>query len=81
MGRHRDAERHLRRALELEGLMDARPFRARTLAALSRVWRTRDPGRAKEVAGEAITLAGSLGAAGIVAEVAATVGPAGGATA
>jgi tetratricopeptide (TPR) repeat protein len=77
LGRHQDAERHLRRALALEKRMGARPFTARTLAGLSRAWRAQDPVRASKAARQAITLAGSLGAAGIAAEVAATVERAG----
>jgi tetratricopeptide (TPR) repeat protein len=77
LGRHDDAEGHLHRALELEKGMGARPFAARTLAGLSRVWRTRDPERASEAAVEATALAESLEAAGIVAEVAATLRPEG----
>jgi tetratricopeptide (TPR) repeat protein len=74
LGRDADAERHLRQALDLEARMGARPFTARTLAALSQVWRARDPGRSSQAAGQAVALAGSLGATGIVDEVQAIIG-------
>jgi transcriptional regulator with XRE-family HTH domain/tetratricopeptide (TPR) repeat protein len=69
MGDADGAERHLRRALAVEEEMGARPFTARTLAALSRVLRSSDPGSAAKAADEALALAREIGAAGVLAEV------------
>ena len=69
LGRHDEAERRLRNALQIEQRMGARPFAARTMAELARVLRTTSPSEAATVASDATALAHTVAAAGIRAEV------------
>ena len=69
LGRHEEAERRLRRALEIERSMGARPFAARTLAHLAAAVAARSREDAMAIALEARTEADALAAEGIVAEV------------
>ncbi len=63
------AEAHLTTALRTEEAMGARPFAARTGAALAALLAVRRPLEAKSLTDRARSVAASLGAAGIVAEV------------
>jgi transcriptional regulator with XRE-family HTH domain/tetratricopeptide (TPR) repeat protein len=76
-GRFEEAETRLRRALEIERAMNARPFSARTMAHLAAVVAERSTADARRTAGDAVTEAEALAAPGIVAEVRAVLASAG----
>jgi Tetratricopeptide repeat len=75
-GRYEEAEEHLRGALRLEERVGGRPFRARSLAALSQVGKRNDPDGALKLADDARSAAAATAAAGIIAEVDVLVGAA-----
>ncbi len=77
MGRSEEAESRLRRALEMEQAMNARPFMARTQAHLATVLAERSPTEAARMADEAIAIGERLDAAGVLAEVGAVFSRAG----
>jgi hypothetical protein len=70
LGRLDEAEDRLRRALELEVRMGARPFLARTRGALAEVLERRGSPETAELRAAAVAGARALGAAGIEAEIA-----------
>ena len=77
LGRSEEAETRLRRALQTERAMNARPFSARTLAHLAVVLAGRSRSEATQVAGEAIVAGEELAAPGIVTEVGTVLASAG----
>jgi len=69
LGRFDEAEVRLRRALDLEERMGARPFAARTRGALAATLEQQGSTEAEALRKSAIAEANALGAAGIAAEI------------
>ena len=69
IGRPDEAEQRLRRALQVEDRMGARPFAARTLARLASVLAENAPQAARAAGDDAMATAKAVGASGVIAEV------------